>query len=129
MSEAQPTPDRLVLDNETWSHRDLAEVISSRYFELGDEEMGMASWRVRGIDGKPEGTCLVDLNEHLESLGLIGVLDVGNPPVLSISEMPDRSLVLPRWQQFAVWFSMFSFMTIAGVGLISRNSPDFPIRF
>ena len=129
MSEAQPTPDRLVLDNETWSHRDLAEVISSRYFELGDEEMGMASWRVRGIDGKPEGTCLVDLNEHLESLGLIGVLDVGNPPVLSISEMPDRSLVLPRWQQFAVWFSMFSFMTIAGVGLISRNSPDSQFGF
>ena len=124
MSEAQPTPDRLVLDNETWSHRDLAEVISSRYFELGDEEMGMASWKARGIEGRDEGSCLKDLNGHLEPLGLIGVLDIGNPPVLSISEIPDRSLVLPRWQQFAVWFSMFSFMTIAGVGLISRNSPD-----
>ena len=93
MSEAQPTPDRLVLDNETWSHTDLAEVISSRYFELGDEEMGMASWKVRGIEGRDEGSCLKDLNGHLEPLGLIGVLDIGNPPVLSISEIPDLSLI------------------------------------
>ena len=124
MSEAQPTPERLTLDNETWSHRELAEVISSRYFELGEDEIGSASWRVTGIGGKTEGSCLVDLNEHLEPLGLIGVLDIGNPPILSISEIPDRSPALPRWQQFAVWFSMFSFMTIAGVGLITRNSPD-----
>ena len=124
VSEEQPTPERLTLDNETWGHRDLAEVISSRYFELGEDEIGIASWRVTGIGGKTEGSCLVDLNEHLGPLGLIGVLDIGNPPILSISEIPDRSPALPRWQQFAVWLSMFSFMTIAGVGLITRNSPE-----
>jgi len=124
VTEAQPTPERLVLDNETWSHRDLAEVISSRYFVLGDDEMGAASWRVRGHDGKDEGDCLVELNRHLSPLGMIGVLDLGNPPVLSISELPSGIPVLPKWQQFAVWMAMFSFMTIAGIGLISRNDPD-----
>ena len=124
MSEAQPTAERLVLDNETWGHRDLAEVIASRYFILGDDEMGFASWRVMGLNGNDESDCLVELNEHLAPLGMIGVMDLGNPPVLSISELPSRVPVLPKWQQSAVWLAMFSFMTMAGVGLISRNSPE-----
>ena len=129
MSEAQPTPERLVLDNETWGHRDLAEVIASRYFILGDDEMGFASWRVMGLNGKDESDCLVELNEHLAPLGMIGVMDLGNPPVLSISELPSRVPVLPKWQQSAVWLAMFSFMTMAGVGLISRNSPETAFGF
>ena len=124
MTASESEPERLEIDTETWSKRDLIQVISSRYFVLGEVESGEYSWRVNGIDGKSESECLLDMNLHLEKLGMIGLLDRGNPPVMSVTELPTGVFVMPRWQQVVIWITMFSFMTVAGTGLLLRNNPE-----
>ena len=124
MTPSDSEPERLEIDTETWSKRDLIQVISSRYFVLGEVESGEYSWRVNGAGGKSESECLLDMNLHLEKLGMIGLLDKGNPPVLSVAELPSGVFVMPRWQQLVIWITMFSFMTIAGTGLLLRNNPE-----
>ena len=124
MTASESEPERLEIDTETWSKRDLIQVISSRYFVLGEVESGEYSWRVNGIDGKSESECLLNMNSHLEKLGMIGLLDRGNPPVMSVVELPTGVFVMPRWQQAVIWITMFSFMTIAGTGLLLRNNPE-----
>ena len=76
MTASESEPERLEIDTETWSKRDLIQVISSRYFVLGEVESGEYSWRVNGIDGKSESECLLAMNSHLEKLGMIGLLDL-----------------------------------------------------
>ena len=73
MTASESEPERLEIDTETWSKRDLIQVISSRYFVLGEVESGEYSWRVNGIDGKSVSECLLDMNSHLEKLGMIGL--------------------------------------------------------
>ena len=124
MTTPEPVRERLEIDVETWSKRDLIQVISSRYFILGDSEPGEFSWRVNGIGGASESESLLQMNEHLEKLGMIGLLDKGNPPVLSVTNLPSDVFVMPRWQQAIIWITMFSFMTVAGSGLILRNDPS-----
>ena len=123
MTSPEPTHGRLEIDVETWSKRDLIQVISSRYFILGDPESGEFSWRVNGIAGNSESECLIQMNSHLEKLGMIGLLDKGDPPVLSVTDLPSDVFIMPKWQQVIIWITMFSFMTIAGSGLILRNDP------
>ena len=55
---------------------------------------------------------------------MIGLLDKGNPPVLTVTNLPNDIFVMPRWQQVVIWITMFSFKTIAGSGLILRNDPS-----
>ena len=124
MTASDPEPERLEIDTETWSKRDLIQVISSRHFVLGEVESGEYSWRVNGIEGRSESECLLEMNSHLEKLGMIGLLDRGNPPVLSVAELPTGVFVMPRWQQVVIWITMFSFMTVAGTGLLLRNNPE-----
>ena len=54
MTSPEPSQGRLEIDVETWSKRDLIQVISSRYFILGDPETGEFSWRVNAIGGDSE---------------------------------------------------------------------------
>ena len=124
MTSPEPSQERLEIDVETWSKRDLIQVISSRYFILGDPETGEFSWRVNAIGGDTESECLIRMNKHLEKLGMIGLLDRGNPPILTVTNLPNDVFVMPRWQQAVIWIAMFSFMTIAGSGLILRNDPS-----
>ena len=58
-------PEEIFIDTETWGTRELLEVISSRFFELGNEGSYPNSWEVRGLDGK-------DVSEQLEEHNGIG---------------------------------------------------------
>ena len=57
-----------LIDTETWGTRELLEVISSRFFELGTEGSYPNSWEVRGLDGKDVSKQLEELNSHLDTM-------------------------------------------------------------
>ena len=106
--------EEYLLDKETWGQRELLEVICSRYFVLGNEGLLEVSWHVNGRDGRGPSACLRSLNRHLKQLSLIGVLDEGDPPVLSIGRLPILPMVLPSWQQALVWALVSGFVTMVG---------------
>ena len=106
--------DSIVVDSETWGAIELFEVISSRYFELGNEGSIPPSWEVNGKDGKNAGEQLVLLNDHLAPMGMVGTLEGSNPPLLSISGLPSGQVVLKNWQQALVWLAMSALLTIIG---------------
>ena len=103
-----------MLDKETWGQRELLEVICSRYFVLGNQGLLEVSWHVNGRDSRGPSACLRSLNRHLKQLSLIGVLDEGDPPVLSIGRLPILPMVLPSWQQALVWALVSGFVTMVG---------------
>ena len=120
MSDSEP----IVIDIETWGAQELYEVITSRYFVLGNEGAIPASWEVRGLDGKNTSDQLVRLNRHLEPLGMVGVLEDRNPPTLSITHYPSSHSVLRTWQQAIVWFLMAGFMTMVGASWLARYDSE-----
>ena len=68
--------------------------------------------------------CLILLNNHLESLGLIGVLSSEELPVLSIIPLPISSNVSSSWQQFLIWILMSIFLTIVGAEWLGMYGQD-----
>ena len=112
--------ESIVVDSETWGAMELFEVISSRYFELGNEGPIPPSWEVNGKDGSLPGEQLVVLNRHLAPMGMVGTLEDSNPPVLSISSLPSGQVVLRNWQQALVWIAMAGLLTIIGAQWVSR---------
>ena len=112
--------ESIVVDSETWGAMELFEVISSRYFELGNEGPIPPSWEVNGKDGSLPGEQLVVLNRHLAPMGMVGTLEDSNPPVLSISSLPSGQVVLRNWQQALVWIAMSGLLTIIGAQWVSR---------
>ncbi len=112
--------DSIVVDSETWGAIELFEVISSRYFELGNEGSIPPSWEVNGKDGKNAGEQLVLLNDHLAPMGMVGTLEGSNPPLLSISGLPSGQVVLKNWQQALVWLAMSALLTIIGAEWVER---------
>ena len=122
--ERMSDPEPIVIDTETWGSQELCEVIVSRYFDLGNEGGISASWEVRGLDGKNTSDQLVRLNKHLEPLGMVGVLEDRNPPILSIARYPSSHSVLRTWQQVLVWFLMAGFMTVVGASWLARYEPE-----
>ena len=112
--------ESIVVDSETWGAMELFEVISSRYFDLGNEGPMPPSWEVNGKDGRPPGEQLVVLNRHLAPMGMVGTLEDSNPPVLSISRLPSGQVVLRNWQQALVWIAMSGLLTIIGAQWVSR---------
>ncbi|MBF92963.1 MAG: hypothetical protein CMB78_04235 [Euryarchaeota archaeon] len=111
--------DKIVIDTETWGARELFEVICSRYFELGNEGAYPPSWEVDGVDGQDVSSQLTKLNQHIESMGMVGSLDESNPPVLSISKLPPSRDVMAPWQQMLLWGVMALFLTSVGSFWIS----------
>ena len=109
-----PEGEQYLIDKEAWSQRELLEVICRRYFVLGNQGLLELSWHVNGRDGRNPSACLRSLNRHLKKLSLIGVLDEGDPPVLSIGRLPLLPMVMPSWQQALVWALVSGFVTIAG---------------
>ena len=63
--------------------------------------------------------CLTLLNNHLESLGLIGILSSEGIPVLSIINLPISPNVSSTLQQFLIWTLMSIFLTIVGAEWLS----------
>ena len=106
--------EQYLIDKEAWSQRELLEVICRRHFVLGNQGLLELSWHVNGRDGRNPSACLRSLNRHLKQLSLIGVLDEGDPPVLSIGRLPILPMVMPSWQQALVWALVSGFVTIAG---------------
>ena len=102
------------IDTETWSNQEFNEVIASRYFVLGQETNKQSSWEVKSPNGMEIDECLILLNNHLESLGLIGILSSERIPVLSIINLPISSNVSSSLQQFLIWILMSVFLTIVG---------------
>jgi hypothetical protein len=102
------------IDTETWSNQEFTEVIASRYFVLGQETNKQSSWEVKSPNGMEIDECLILLNNHLESLGLIGILTSERIPVLSIINLPISSNVSSSLQQFLIWILMSVFLTIVG---------------
>ena len=113
-------PEEILVDNETWGTRELLEVITSRFFDLGSEGAYPNSWEVQGIDGREVGEQLLQLNVHLGPMGLIGSLEDSNPPVMTISRMPSGSSVMEGYQQVVLWTVMAAFMTLVGLHWVSE---------
>ena len=99
-------PEEILVDSETWGTRELLEVIASRFFDLGNEGAYPNSWEVVGKDGAEAGEQLLQLNRHLEPMGLVGSLENSNPPVMTISRVPVRSSVMEGYQQASLWIVM-----------------------
>ena len=117
MSNVEP----IVIDVETWGQRELIEEICSRYFVIGNQSgLSDFSWEINSRDGGDISTNLNELNIHLKQLSLIGLLDEGNPPTLSIIRYPVDPVNVPFWQQSLIWFTMFIFTTLAGCYWISQ---------
>ena len=117
MSNVEP----IVIDVETWGQRELIEEICSRYFVIGNQSgLSDFSWEINSRDGGDISTNLNELNIHLKQLSLIGLLDEGNPPILSIIRYPVDPVNVPFWQQSLIWFTMFIFTTLAGCYWISQ---------
>jgi len=112
------------LDTETWGNQELTEVIASRYFILGQDANRQSSWEVRSPNDMDVDDCLILLNNHLESLGLIGVLSSEELPVLSIIPLPISSNVSSSWQQFLIWILMSIFLTIVGAEWLGMYGQD-----
>ena len=111
----------IVVDVETWGQRELIEEICSRYFLIGNQSgLSDFSWEINSRDGGDISTSLNKLNIHLKSLSLIGLLDEGNPPILSIIRYPVDPVNVPFWQQSLIWITMFIFTTLAGCYWISQ---------
>ncbi len=106
--------ESISLDTETWSNQEFMEVIASRYFILGQETNQQSSWEVRSPSDMEIDECLTLLNNHLESLGLIGILSSEGIPVLSIINLPISPNVSSTLQQFLIWTLMSIFLTIVG---------------
>jgi hypothetical protein len=113
-------PEEILVDTETWGTRELLEVIASRFFELGSEGAYPNSWEVRAEDSRKVGEQLIQLNLHLDPMGLIGSLEDSNPPVMSISRVPSESSVMRGHQQIVLWSVMAAFMTIVGTHWVSE---------
>jgi hypothetical protein len=118
----------IVVDVETWGQRELIEEICSRYFVIGNQSgLSDFSWEINSRDGGDISTNLNELNIHLKQLSLIGLLDEGNPPTLSIIRYPVDPVNVPFWQQSLIWFTMFIFTTLAGCYWISQFGNDISI--
>ena len=66
------------------------------------------------------GEQLLQLNTHLEPMGLVGSLEDSNPPVMTISRAPLGSSVMRGSQQVALWVVMAAFMTLVGEHWVSE---------
>jgi hypothetical protein len=113
-------PEEILVDSETWGTRELLEVIASRFFDLGSEGAYPNSWEVRGKDNLGVGEQLLQLNMHLETMGLVGSLEDSNPPVMTISRAPLGSSIMRGSQQVALWVVMAAFMTMVGEHWVSE---------
>ena len=111
----------IIIDKETWNQNELLETISSRYFIIGNQSsIGNISWEVNSRNGENISSSLKRLNKHLKPLSLLGLLDEGNPPTLTIIRYPVDPVNVPIWQQVLIWMTMFSFTTLAGGYWISQ---------
>ncbi len=113
-------PEEIMIDTETWGTRELLEVIASRFFELGNEGAHPNSWEVRGLDGEEPSGQLIQLNEHLDTMGLVGSLEDTNPPILTISRIPLGSSMMEGYQQALLWLVMAVFVTMVGSHWVSE---------
>ena len=112
--------EEILVDSETWGTRELLEVIASRFFDLGNEGAYPNSWEVQGKDDLEVGGQLLELNIHLEPMGLVGSLEDSNPPIMTISRAPMGSSVMKGHQQVALWIVMAGFMTLVGEHWVSQ---------
>ena len=113
--------ESILIDAETWGQRELLEEICSRYFIIGNQSgLSEISWEINSRDESDVSTVLEELNVHLKPLSLIGLLDEGNPPILSIIRYPVDPVNVPPWQQSLIWLTMFIFTTLAGCYWISQ---------
>ena len=111
----------IIIDKETWNQNELLETICSRYFIIGNQSsIGNISWEVNSRNHENISSSLKHLNKHLKPLSLLGLLDEGNPPTLTIIRYPVDPVNVPIWQQLLIWMTMFSFTTLAGGYWISQ---------
>ena len=111
----------IIIDRETWNQNELLETICSRYFIIGNQSsIGNISWEVNSRNHENISSSLKHLNKHLKPLSLLGLLDEGNPPTLTIIRYPVDPVNVPIWQQVLIWMTMFSFTTLAGGYWISQ---------
>lgn len=111
----------IVIDKETWNQRELLETICGRYFVIGNQSsISDMSWEINSRGSEDISSCLIQLNKHLKPLSLLGLLDEGNPPTLTITGYPVDPVNVPLWQQSLIWLTMFLFTTLAGSYWISQ---------
>ena len=113
--------ESIVIDKETWNQRELLETICGRYFIIGNQSgISDFSWEINSRGNENISSSLIRLNHHLKKLSLLGLLDEGNPPILSVTSYPVDPVNVPSWQQVLIWLAMFSFTTLAGSYWISQ---------
>ena len=96
-------PEGIVLDHSTWNLKELLLLIIQRYFDLGNEVLDGQAWEARAKAGRSDSEALIELNTEFEPLGYLAMLDEGNPPILSMSHLPEDQPIIPNWQMSLVW--------------------------
>ena len=111
----------IVIDKETWNQRELLETICGRYFVIGNQSsISDMSWEINSRDNENISSCLIRLNKHLKPLSMLGLLDEGNPPILTVISYPVDPVNVPLLQTSLILLTMFFFTTLAGSYWISQ---------
>ena len=88
MSEDEEELKPLLLQKKAWSSLELLEHIIDRHFNrLGDELGPFPSWQLTPIEGTASDA-VAQLDEHLHEHGWRALLDVGEPYVLTLIDLP-----------------------------------------
>ena len=117
-------PEGIVLDHSTWDEQELLLHIIQRYFDLGNEALAGHAWEARAKTGRSDSDALIELNTEFEPLGYLAMLDEGNPPVLSMSHLPEDQPIIPNWQMSLVWVMMAGFLTLIGSAWLQQYHPS-----
>ena len=89
MSEDEEQLKPLLLQKKAWSNLELLEHIIDRHFRRLRDEIGpFPSWQVTPIDGSVSES-VAQLDEHLRNHGWRAMIDVGEPYVLTLIDLPD----------------------------------------
>ena len=118
-------PDQLKAHRDVWGQRELLRNIVARYFivtgELGGTKWPV--WKVDEIESTDINESLEMLNQHLDNLGWMAKLQIGDPWLIQIIPYPERQFPSIKT---TVGFWSFSLLTatIAGMLWIEDARPN-----
>lgn len=120
MSEDEEQLKPLLLQKKAWNSLELLEHIIDRHFRrLGDELGPFPSWQVTPIEGTAS-EAVAQLDEHLHEHGWRALLDVGEPYVLTLIDLPsDRHPEQTPLVQTLFWVLATMFSLTLGASWIA----------
>jgi len=124
MSEDEGKLKPLLLQKKAWSNLELLEHIIDRHFRRLRDELGpFPSWQVTPLDGSVSDS-VSQLDEHLRNHGWRAMIEVGEPYVLTLIDLPqDRHPEQTILVQTLFWVlaTVFS-LSLGGFWLAHQDS-------